>query len=122
VREFAEAELRPHVREWDEAQHYPRDLLARCADLGLMGIQFAEEYGAGKTFLTSGTYGELETGSTALAFAAEGKVKPTIETHPLESVNEVFTLLKSGRVNGRIVLGIGKQPLGERFGFPTVAA
>jgi alkylation response protein AidB-like acyl-CoA dehydrogenase len=45
VREFAEAELRPHVREWDEAQHYPRDLLARCADLGLMGIQFPEAYG-----------------------------------------------------------------------------
>jgi alkylation response protein AidB-like acyl-CoA dehydrogenase len=34
VREFAEAELRPHVREWDEAQHYPRDLLARCATWG----------------------------------------------------------------------------------------
>ena len=45
VREFAEAELRPHVREWDDAQSFPRDLLARCAELGLMGIQVAEEYG-----------------------------------------------------------------------------
>jgi alkylation response protein AidB-like acyl-CoA dehydrogenase len=45
VREFAEAELRPHVREWDEAQHFPRELLAKCADLGLMGIQFPEAYG-----------------------------------------------------------------------------
>jgi alkylation response protein AidB-like acyl-CoA dehydrogenase len=45
VREFAEAELRPHVREWDEAQHYPRELLAKCAGLGLMGIQFPEAYG-----------------------------------------------------------------------------
>jgi alkylation response protein AidB-like acyl-CoA dehydrogenase len=24
VREFAEQELRPHVMEWDEAQHFPR--------------------------------------------------------------------------------------------------
>ena len=45
VREFAEAELRPHVREWDDAQSFPRDVLVRCAELGLMGIQVAEEYG-----------------------------------------------------------------------------
>jgi alkylation response protein AidB-like acyl-CoA dehydrogenase len=45
VREFAESELRPHVREWDEAQEFPRELLAKFAALGLMGIQFPEEYG-----------------------------------------------------------------------------
>ncbi len=45
VREFAEAEIRPHVMEWDEAQHFPMDLLPRLAELGLMGIQFPEEYG-----------------------------------------------------------------------------
>ena len=45
IREFAEAELRPHVMEWDEAQEFPRALLEKCAALGLMGIQFPEEYG-----------------------------------------------------------------------------
>jgi alkylation response protein AidB-like acyl-CoA dehydrogenase len=45
VREFAETELRPHVMEWDEAQHFPRELLPKLADLGLMGIQFPEAYG-----------------------------------------------------------------------------
>jgi hypothetical protein len=45
VREFAEAEIRPHVMEWDEAQHFPMDLLPKLAALGLMGIQFPEEYG-----------------------------------------------------------------------------
>ena len=45
VREFAEAELRPHVREWDEAQQFPPALLAKFAELGLMGIQFPEGYG-----------------------------------------------------------------------------
>ena len=45
VREFAEAELRPHVMEWDEAQHFPSSLLGKCAELGLMGIQFPEAYG-----------------------------------------------------------------------------
>ena len=45
VREFAEAELRPHVMEWDEAQGFPRELNDKLAALGLMGIQFPEQYG-----------------------------------------------------------------------------
>jgi alkylation response protein AidB-like acyl-CoA dehydrogenase len=45
VREFAEAEIRPHVMAWDEAQRFPMDLLPKLAELGLMGIQFPEEYG-----------------------------------------------------------------------------
>jgi alkylation response protein AidB-like acyl-CoA dehydrogenase len=45
VREFAEAEIRPHVMEWDEAQHFPMALLPKLAALGLMGIQFDERYG-----------------------------------------------------------------------------
>src|SRR5436305_6834233 len=45
IREFAETEIRPHIREWDEAQHFPMDLLPKLAALGLMGIQFPEEYG-----------------------------------------------------------------------------
>jgi alkylation response protein AidB-like acyl-CoA dehydrogenase len=45
VREFAEIEIRPHVREWDEAQHFPSELVPKLAALGLMGIQFDERYG-----------------------------------------------------------------------------
>jgi len=45
VREFSETELRPHVMEWDEAQHFPKELLPKLAELGLLGIQFQEQYG-----------------------------------------------------------------------------
>jgi alkylation response protein AidB-like acyl-CoA dehydrogenase len=45
IREFAEAELLPHVLEWDESQHFPIELLPKFAQLGLMGIIFPEEYG-----------------------------------------------------------------------------
>jgi len=45
VREFAEGEIRPHVREWDEAQHFPVELLPKLAEQGLMGVIFPEEYG-----------------------------------------------------------------------------
>ena len=45
VRDFAETEIRPHVREWDEAQHFSTELIPALAALGLMGIQFPEAYG-----------------------------------------------------------------------------
>ncbi|MEO8678037.1 MAG: acyl-CoA dehydrogenase family protein [Vicinamibacterales bacterium] len=45
VREFAESEMRPHIMEWDNAQHFPHELLPKLAALGLMGIQFAEADG-----------------------------------------------------------------------------
>src|ERR687892_577320 len=45
IREFAETEIRPHVMEWDEAQHFPKELLPKLAALGLMGIQFDERWG-----------------------------------------------------------------------------
>jgi propanol-preferring alcohol dehydrogenase len=45
----------------------------------------------------------------SLAFAAEGKVKATIEVLPLESINDVFTRLKKGQVNGRVVLGLKQE-------------
>src|SRR5260221_4004193 len=45
VREFAETEIRPHVREWDQTQHFPAELMPKLAALGLLGIQFPEQYG-----------------------------------------------------------------------------
>src|SRR6266404_2724610 len=45
VREFAETEIRPHVREWDQEQHFPIELIPKLAALGLLGIQFPEQYG-----------------------------------------------------------------------------
>jgi alkylation response protein AidB-like acyl-CoA dehydrogenase len=52
VREFAETEMRPHVREWDQDQHFPIELMPKLAALGLLGIQFPEQYGgAGMTAL-----------------------------------------------------------------------
>lgn len=45
VREFAEGEIRPHVMEWDEASHFPEELVPKLGDLGLMGVIFPEDYG-----------------------------------------------------------------------------
>lgn len=45
VKRFVDTELLPHVDAWDEAESFPRELYCRAAELGLLGLGFAEEYG-----------------------------------------------------------------------------
>ena len=45
VREFAESEIVPHSREWDEKQEFPREVFTKLGELGLMGVVWPEEYG-----------------------------------------------------------------------------
>jgi len=54
VYEFADREIRPHVREMDERGVMPPALLAKLFDLGVMGIEIPEALGgAGATFFHS---------------------------------------------------------------------
>ena len=51
VREFAEARIRPHVREMDEQAKFPRSLVDELFELGVMGIEIPETHGgAGARF------------------------------------------------------------------------
>ncbi len=45
VRDFAAAEIAPHVMEWDEAQTFPLEVIKKLGRLGYMGSIFPEEYG-----------------------------------------------------------------------------
>jgi alkylation response protein AidB-like acyl-CoA dehydrogenase len=45
VRDFAESELLPHCREWDEKQEFPREVFSKLGNLGLMGVIWPTEYG-----------------------------------------------------------------------------
>jgi alkylation response protein AidB-like acyl-CoA dehydrogenase len=52
VREFGESELKPHIPEWDEAQHFPVEVFKKAGELGLLGVIFPEEYGgAGLSYI-----------------------------------------------------------------------
>ncbi|HTL44494.1 MAG TPA: acyl-CoA dehydrogenase [Vicinamibacterales bacterium] len=54
VREFAEAQIRPLVREMDEHAKIPRALVDKLFDLGVMAIEIPESYGgAGASFFHS---------------------------------------------------------------------
>lgn len=45
VRQFAETEIAPYVRQWDEAQVFPREVVRKAGQLGFYGVIFPEEYG-----------------------------------------------------------------------------
>jgi alkylation response protein AidB-like acyl-CoA dehydrogenase len=45
VIDFAERNIRQHVMEWDEAQHFPVEIFKQLGELGLMGVLVPEEYG-----------------------------------------------------------------------------
>jgi len=78
VREFAESEIRPHVMEWDETQHFPDELRPKLAELGLMGVLFPEQYGgAGMGYVEYATIieelGRVD-GSVGLSVAAHNSL------------------------------------------------
>eukprot|EP01031_Cornospumella_fuschlensis_P049799 gene49799-60963_t len=45
VRNFAAREMAPFVREWDESQEFPVQLMKKLGELGLMGVLVPQEYG-----------------------------------------------------------------------------
>ncbi|MCY7346688.1 MAG: acyl-CoA dehydrogenase family protein [Pyrinomonadaceae bacterium] len=78
IREFAESEIKPHVMEWDETQHFPIELRPKLAELGLMGVIFPEEYGgAGMGYIEYATIIEeiaRVDGSVGLSVAAHNSL------------------------------------------------
>jgi len=53
VREFAEAEVAPHIAAWDREEHFPVDLIPKMGDLGLFGLVVPEEFGGADGDFTS---------------------------------------------------------------------
>ena len=68
VREFAQKEVAPHIKEWDEKQHFNPSVLKNMAALNLLGVCIPEEYGgAGFDYISLGLVcEELEAVDTFL--------------------------------------------------------
>ena len=45
VRDFAEKEIRPNMKKWDDEEIFPVDTMKKMGELGLLGIYIPEEYG-----------------------------------------------------------------------------
>jgi butyryl-CoA dehydrogenase len=53
AREFAQAEIEPNAAQWDREHGFPRELLGKLAELGLLGVCIPEEYGgAGADYIS----------------------------------------------------------------------
>jgi len=57
VREFAEAEILPHVERYEREEKYPLELIRKLPPLGLLGPMIPEEYGG--SFSDVLTYGVI---------------------------------------------------------------
>lgn len=53
VREFANAEIAPHVAQWDKDHYFPVDVVRKMGDFGLFGITAPEEFGGADGDFTS---------------------------------------------------------------------
>jgi len=45
ARAFARDRIAPHAKAWDEAEHFPLELMAELGKLGFLGIQIPERFG-----------------------------------------------------------------------------
>jgi alkylation response protein AidB-like acyl-CoA dehydrogenase len=45
VRDFAEKEIRPNMKKWDDDEIFPIETMKKMGELGLLGIFIPEEYG-----------------------------------------------------------------------------
>ena len=86
VREFAEGEIAPHVLEWDEASHFPQEILPKLAEMGLLGVIFPEEYGgAGLGYVEYATVVEELS-------RVDGAVGLTVAAHNSLCSNHIYKL------------------------------
>ncbi|MFQ5718095.1 MAG: acyl-CoA dehydrogenase [Acidobacteriota bacterium] len=84
VREFARREIAPHVREMDESQQFPREIMAGAGKLGLLGCLFPEEYGgAGLSYVDYVTVIEEIS-------AVDGAVGLSVAAHNSLCSNHIF--------------------------------
>jgi glutaryl-CoA dehydrogenase (non-decarboxylating) len=71
ARAFGEAEIAPHIREWDERHEVHPEVFARMGELGFLGAPIPEEYGGtGLDYVSLGIIcEELERADTAFRVA-----------------------------------------------------
>src|SRR4051794_15049406 len=71
VREFAQQEVAPYIKEWDEKQEAHPEIFKKMAELNLLGVCIPEQYGgAGFDYISLGLVcEELEAVDTSLRVA-----------------------------------------------------
>ena len=109
VRHFTEQEITPHAEEWDETHHFPREVYAKMAELGLMGMTTPEENGGTMLSRLIGAivYEELAKGemATAVGLSVHNMVTGSLARFGNDTQREKWvTALASGKLLGAFSL------------------
>ena len=80
MRRFVAREIEPYAHEWDEAGEFPRELYAKAAEIGLLGLGFPEEYGG----VPADQFMKI-VASQELARAGAGGVSSSLMSHTIGS-------------------------------------
>ncbi len=119
VREFAESEIKPHVMEWDETQHFPIELRPKLAELGLMGVIFPEEYGgAGMGYIEYATIiEEIARVDGSVGLVGRGAQFALLESYLYVRHRRAKAKISRAARAGRIFRRVGFDRSASRFGF-----
>jgi acyl-CoA dehydrogenase len=76
ARGFVQTALRPHTREWEKARWFPDSVFTQCAEQGLLGLKYPEQYGGqGGDYLHEAVFAE------ELAWCGSGGLAAGIGAH-----------------------------------------
>jgi hypothetical protein len=82
VRDFAESEIAPYIEKMEEGE-FPRDILKKMGELGLMGIPIPEEYGGSGMDFTSYIIAIHELSRVSAAIGVILSVHTSVGTNPI---------------------------------------
>ena len=110
VREYAEAEIAPHVTRWEKDEHFPREILARMGELGLMGMMVPEACGGAGADALSYVLAIEELARVSASAAVIVSVNNSVACYPIWKFGTeaqktgVLRELASGRALGAYAL------------------
>ena len=84
VRDFAFNEIAPNALEWDENQHFPRELFAKLGELGMLGVVIPEAWGGAELGYVEYVAILEEIG------AADGAIGLSVAAHNSLCTNHLF--------------------------------
>jgi len=108
VTRFVQKEIAPNVDEWEAAREFPRELFARCAELGFLGLKFPEELGGqGGTHLHDAVWVEELARS-----GGSGGVAAGLNAHASIAMPPIFNFGTEEQKQRWLVPGIAGEKIG----------
>ncbi|MBW3110400.1 acyl-CoA dehydrogenase [Bacillus sp. MCCB 382] len=109
VRDFAETEIQPFIEKMEEGE-FPREILNKMAELGLMGITIPEKYGGSEMDFTSYIIAIHELSKVSATIGVILSVHTSVGTNPIlyfgneEQKQKYLPKLASGEYLGAFCL------------------